>query len=607
MANAIDSILLKIAPGWANRRAQSRLRYEVAEQRRTLMAHFAAAERSRLTSDWNPSLRSADGALMPDMNTLNARARDAMDSDGHASSIAQGYRRHVVGIGITARANARDPNTGELFDNFNKKADRLWNRWARRSRFCDAEGRKSLTEIMGLAVNEFVAVGQSFALWSYQPRRETVGLKLQLFEPEQLDQSQIRSPNGNWIRNGIEIDGVGAAVAYYLFVGDHPLDLRQGKSQRVPASRVFHLMRQNRVRQTHGYTRLASVLHKLRHLRMYDEYQLVAARLQACLGTFIESDEAPQDYWGQEKQSGDDGKDADGRPKIEMAPGMIHWLKKGETPHFFSPSAPGEFYEDFSLRQIHQIAAGAGLDYPTVTRDFSGNTFSGQRQGMLERDAETDPLQLLMIDQLLRPIRDVFITLAILEGKLDAPGFFEDPELAEEYLEAEWQGPPKEWIDPANQARAAETEIKLGVTTRRRIQNQRNSDWRETIQQLGDEEKLAKSVGVSINPSTQQVDPAANQPDPNAPDPELEQIKAEVDAYGVSVRAGVITPQTEDENSFRSRLKLPPMSNEARQAWAADKGVRRPITLLQPGGTSPTPMSTGAATTQPDQSTEGAP
>lgn len=518
----IDKAISAVSPKWAARRAEQRFKLEVIETNRAIASHFAAAERTRLTADWPSTPRSADGSIVPDLATLNARARNAVDNDWAASSVAQAYRRHIVGIGITARSNARDPETEQLLDEFNRKADRLWNRWARKARYCDIERKKSLVEITGLAVNEFIAVGQAFAAWSYERRPETVGLKIQLFEPEQLALELLQAENGNWIRNGIEIDAFGAPVAYWVYLNDHPLDGfgRRYKPTRIPADRVFHLMRQNRIRQTHGVTRLAPVLHKLRHLERFDEYNLVAARLQACASTWIKTNDNAEDptLWGMKGDDSDTGTDANGNRQLNMEPGAVNILRKGEEPLFYAPKSPGEFYDPFTRRQLHQIAAGAGLDYPTVSRDFSGNTFSGQRQGMLERDDETDPLQLLVIDQLLRPIRDIFMMIAILEGRLPAPNFFSDSQWAEEYLEAEWQGPPKEWIDPANQATAAEKEVKLGVNTRRRILNMRCMDWRETIQQLGDEERLADQIGVNIGGSgPQATSPVVQQQQPNIP------------------------------------------------------------------------------------------
>ena len=60
---------------------------------------------------------------------------------------------------------------------------------------------------------------------------------------------------------------------------------------------------------------------------------------------------------------------------------------------------------------------------------------------------------------------------------------------------------------------------------------------------------------------------------------EIANLKALVDAYGVGVRAGVITPQTEDEREMRAKFGLPEMSDAVVADWAESGGVRHPITL----------------------------
>ena len=52
-----------------------------------------------------------------------------------------------------------------------------------------------------------------------------------------------------------------------------------------------------------------------------------------------------------------------------------------------------------------------------------------------------------------------------------------------------------------------------------------------------------------------------------------------MDAYGVAVRAGAITPQIEDEEELRKEAGLPPMTEPVKRAWGEDEGYRRPITL----------------------------
>lgn len=65
----------------------------------------------------------------------------------------------------------------------------------------------------------------------------------------------------------------------------------------------------------------------------------------------------------------------------------------------------------------------------------------------------------------------------------------------------------------------------------------------------------------------------------------VEAVKGEMDAYGVGVRAGALTPNDEDENNFRQRLNLPPANENVKKAWSEDEGVRRPITLVGRDGT----------------------
>jgi len=59
-------------------------------------------------------------------------------------------------------------------------------------------------------------------------------------------------------------------------------------------------------------------------------------------------------------------------------------------------------------------------------------------------------------------------------------------------------------------------------------------------------------------------------------------LKRTLDAYGVGVRAGSITPTEKDEEYFRSLAKFPAMGDAVIAAWKADGGFRRPITLAVP-------------------------
>jgi hypothetical protein len=63
---------------------------------------------------------------------------------------------------------------------------------------------------------------------------------------------------------------------------------------------------------------------------------------------------------------------------------------------------------------------------------------------------------------------------------------------------------------------------------------------------------------------------------------DITKLKELMDAYGIGVRAGLITPCLQDENEFRKRLGLNPAPSVVEQDWEGTQGVRKPVTLQRP-------------------------
>jgi lambda family phage portal protein len=453
----IDSAISIISPSWAASRGNARLAARAAAARLEAYETFNrfnsnrwgrvgrtahdAAKKTREVADWYTDAYSADAAIIPELRDINARARASVRNDWAARSIVDGYRRHVVGTGITCRSDARDPATGEFLHDFNRALDEAWCAWADNPARCDIEGRKTLVEIQGMMIDEWVTVGESFLVEHWTQG----GLLLQVLEPEQLDSTFSENrETGNSIRGGVEIDTFGRAVAYWFHSGDHPLETYDPKPVRIPADRVRHLFRQERPRQTRGLSRLAPVLTKLRNLDAYQRYQIIRAKVEACIGLLITRnvvDPNTDEFVGVNVPAGDDAADGNNNPFYNLEPGMVERLEPGESIEAFDPKAPGTTYEPFVNHHLHQIAAGVGLDYPTVARDFTNGSFSAQREGHLERDKETDLLQKLMIDTVLQPMRRGFVLWAVQSGRVQAPPSFYRPETHESFQAADWQPP----------------------------------------------------------------------------------------------------------------------------------------------------------------------
>lgn len=490
LGTLIDRAIATVAPGWGLSRLAAR------EQLR-MLSTYAAASKSRVHGDWNPKSTSADRAIVPDMATINARARAMCNDTPHGAAIKRAFPRKVVGRGITPMPIARDDNGRELTD-FNNRVLEWWRRWSKDKNACDVERKKTLAGFQRLAVREAVLVGHHMIAWSYVPDPRgpkdpgsLPGLRLTSIEPEQLDTTSLRNhENGNEIRAGIEIDEFTAPVAFH-FHRRHPQDalFRREEPVRIEAERIWHIFDQDRVQQTHGASQLSPSLIKLRNTEEYDQTQLWAARMEACIGLIRKRKRSSGDL----ASAPDKGEDyAD---QISFSPGMVAETWGDDELQPFMPTRPGGQYDPFILRQLMAIAAGSGLSYGQITRDFTRGTYSGQRQEMLEDHAEFDWYEELQIDHFLTPCWRQFVTVLAMEGRLDgvAPDFFENPE---RYMAVEWQGPPRPWIDPLKEVTAATTALLWRLTSRKRLLNQQGQTLRETAEQIRDEGDLFDDLNL---------------------------------------------------------------------------------------------------------------
>ncbi len=530
--------------------AETRLRRHVLEQRENALTDVTdltisrSAESNRTNREWRSKKLSAYQELHPDLGILNARSREAVRDIWIAGSGVDAYRRGIVGIGITPRSVAKDPMTHEPFEEFNRGLDQWFTWWMRDPRFVDSEKRKTFVGYEDVTVAEWKTVGESITILSYVPRPDMVGLVLQMCEPEQLDTLLTKyAPTGNEVRDGIEIDKFGAAVAYHLHCEKHPFEKWSTDATRIEADRVIHLFRPDRVRQHRGMGKLRRVLTKILQLGMYDQYQLVAAKMEACHGGSIEAE--PQydneNLMSLNLESGDDGTDAFGSTKIVWEPGMMPRMNPGEKVNWHTPSRPGGSYDPFTKAQVGQIAAGIGLDYATVARDYSQGNFSSQRQGKLETDKEMAGDQQLMIDVWCRRVREAFKEFAILEGRVSAPGFFQDPLLHRAYLEDEWQPPPNPWIDPVKSAKGIILALEYGLTTRAAELGKLGLFYEDVIDQQAVERQRAAEKGVFL-PDAQPKQEAAGL---SAADDVLEAIL--VKQFGPRMAAFLMEKDEEEE------------------------------------------------------------
>lgn len=487
------------------KRAALRARRKAMKEAQAALASYRAADKSRVNRDWRPSNVSADLAIISDAYTLNARSRQMVRDNDYAASIVRAFTRNVVGKGITPAFRSPD-------DAFNEQIKEVWKRWSRSPKLVDRERRRNFRQMQEWAIREVVTVGECLLLLSYEPRRSHPGVVLQCVEAEQLDTTKLMH-NGNEVRGGVEVDEHGAAVAYWIYT-HHPNDLATGQtgqwhhphirqsgtwdtreshekggrkphlfeSIRIPAfengrPRVIHLYDPERCRQTRGVTRLASTLQRLRDLDQYDMAQLIAARAEACIGLVIKSEQVGSEGFGLNNSDTDDT-DTDGNDELSMQPLMVARLREGEDVTGFEPKRPGNLYEPYTVRQLRASAAGVGISYEHIARDWSTSNYSGLRQGGLEDRREFQLLQELLITHLCQATAEEVVYWSLVQGL--AATSEQDREALNEI---DWRGDGWEWVDPEKQAKGIREMLDMGLTTLEIEANSLGRDWKQLQEQ----------------------------------------------------------------------------------------------------------------------------
>ena len=462
---------------------------------------YDAAAWNRSTQDWRLGLTTSTLAIIEGLDVMLARSRHAIRNDGYAASIQGGYRRKVVGGGITARASARDPATGQMLKEYNAAHDLLWKAWANDPLLCDVEQTKSLYEQQSLWMDELVAAGGSILRPVYTPRKDGVGLAIQTLEYEQL-RVALTCYGTNAVYHGIETDAYGAPVAYHVWAAEHPLEETPSKPVRLLASECWHLYRKDRVRQRLGAPMIAPVLPALRNLAMYELYMISRARTEAAYHGFVEEPAGSASSTDQIRAriSGHlpQGQTEEGPDlQVRVENGLFPVLRGGRKVTFPTPNNPNSSYPSFVTENLKRICAGTGLDLPTVTRWYAEGNFNTQRKAALELEAETEAIQdQQFINGALRHVRALWTEIAVREGKLIAPKFFTSAAWRAAYLNTNWQGPPQRSVDVIKDQAAWDMKYRSLRGTPQQYCNEQGLDVRDLLSEWHEFRELVEEYDL---------------------------------------------------------------------------------------------------------------
>jgi lambda family phage portal protein len=470
----LDRLLIGIAPEWGLRRVRARATA-------TMMArHYDAAAGGRRTSGWYRSSSDANAANTPSLTALRELSRDLRRNNGWARRGIQAITNNTVGWGIEAKPTAASEGLAS-------EALAVWKAWAN-STACDYDGR--LTFVGGLQRLVMATVVESGEALVVRERASSadglpVPLRIRVLEPDHLDLAKdgIMGTAGGPIVQGVELDGRGRRVAYWLFE-QHPGATRvfgnRFESKRVPAADIVHVYDVARAGQMRGVPWLSAAVAKLNDFDDYDDARLMQAKIAACFGAFVTDLDAAPTAVGEQSEDDD---------RLEtLEPGHISYLSPGKSVTFAQPPSTTD-HASFSSTALRRIAASiGGVPYEEMTGDYSQVNFSSARMARLAFYANVHAWRWdMLVPQLCGPVwRWVMELAAGLNGWPGVPG-------------AEWSPPPMPMLEPDKEGLAYTRMIRSGVMTYPEVLREQGKDPAAHMAEIAASNKKLDELGVVLD------------------------------------------------------------------------------------------------------------
>lgn len=491
----------------------------------------AGSTTRRMLSGWNPTQYSADAATLPNLDRIRNRSRDLERNSAIGRGAIQRRTTKTIGTGL-----ALSPQPEYEVLGWTREQAAVWSRdvltryraWFE-TPACDAAARVNGYALQSLAFRGAMAAGDAFAvLPRLDDGRGRKRLAIQLIDAERVSNPQGKADTPS-MAGGIEMDTYGQPLRVHIANRD-PNSIYQTKrewtsvavyGERMRRRNVVHVCPMERPLQTRGVPMLAPVIEEINTITRATNAEISAALIAGMLGLFITSEAGEADMPDLSPDSEASGADpssggwdmsvaADGVKAIGLAP--------GESVSSVTPGRPNSSFDPFVQAILGHVGMAVEIPYEVLAMRFQ-SSYSAARAALLEAWQSIWYWREWFGAQFCDPIYQTWLAHEIADGRISAPGYFDDPVLRWAYSHARWVGDGPGSIDPLKEINAAEKRILLGVSTREKESLLHDGgDWRRNVEQLVVEEEAMREIRPAAPVVPQ---PGAEQPSNDPPqDPE---------------------------------------------------------------------------------------
>lgn len=480
---------------------------------------YRLARRDRPQEHNQPQHFSGTAAALSSLDMMTRRSRDLVRNTSQAKRIRQILTDLIVGTGMQTFSWPFGP--AELFQivteletlavgslgprlRFALESDDLFDEWSSDPKQFDVEGRLSRFEVERMMLGECVEAG-SVLLVRVKPRDyKLVPLMFQLVEADQLDHSMDRQarPGQNKIVAGREHDANNRIVAYHIY-RDHPHEhfgSAAYRRERVTADRVIDLALFHRPSSGVGVSWLDAVGQSVFDRDSYMDSEIRSAALAAAFALVYKLKDVEKYEGGIGFEDGQDDTDAYGNPEVKIGHSPIATtIGPEESVEIVNSNRPNQNAEKFMGLFDHDIAAGGGISYYSLTGNYANTSFSSTRAAKLDEDLHIAPLQQWFASHVSLPIRRQFNSLAAATGQFKTvrPSQFRRQERTFQRFDAIGNG--RDILDPGAETTADINQLRSGLATFKEKCARRGKHWIRVLMQRAIEKSVAGMFDLELD------------------------------------------------------------------------------------------------------------
>ena len=445
-------------------------------------------------------------------STLRKRARDLYAGGGLARSGPETLTTSVVGWGILPKPKIDGDFLGmtdEAREEAEKTIAREFRLWAGNT-MCDATRRQNFYGIQQLAFLSMLMSGDVFALFGMKENKRTpYQTTVRLLEADRIcnpdssgDSEGTATGSGGRIVDGVETDQEGTVIRYHV-ASRSPIAENDSSELIWTAIDAFgadtgypnilHVMTYERPEQCRGIPFVAAEIEQLKQFTRYMNAELAANVVSAMLTCFITSDQDDGSFGMQDAVNKED-KVTDDNISLELAPGAVYSLPPGKKIETVNPLRSNSQFETFVNTCITVIASSMGIPKEVLTKKYESN-YTAARAALLDFWRTVKVYRTRFNDDFNQPIYEQWLSEAVATGRIDAPGFFDDPAVRQAWCGCVWMGASMGHVDPKKEVAAAESRIANNITTQEQEAAEYNgNDWAANIRQRKKEVTAAQEL-----------------------------------------------------------------------------------------------------------------